>query len=144
MSHCPHICAGWFVSRRPNIPPPQSQQPVSVITSVKEQQQAELMHQRSQFQWWRRSGLYTEILALFPVIRHFFQDFLSRRLINHSHNGSCSSSYTVHGVLPPERQPQEFVIESSNTWVLLGDFTGSFSTQRQHHCMKILIVYLFL
>lgn len=110
-----HTCAGWFVSRRPNIPPPQSQQPVSVITSVKEQQQAELMHQRSQFQWWRRSGLYTEILALFPVIRHFFQDFLSRRLINHSHNGSCSSSYTGHGVLPPERQPQEFVIESNNT-----------------------------
>lgn len=140
---CPHICAGWFVSCRPNIPPPQPQQPVSVIASVKEQQQAELTHQRSHFQWWGKSGLYTEILVFFPVMHHFFQDFLSTRLINQSHTGSCSSSYTVHGVLPPGRQLQQFVTESSNNYILLSDFVGNFSMQRWHHCMKILIVYLW-
>lgn len=67
-----YTCAGWFVSCRPNIPPPQSQQPVSVIKSVKEQQwtglaYASLFGGRTNF---------TEILVLFPII--FFRDFPSR------------------------------------------------------------------
>lgn len=40
-----HTCAVWFALHRPNTPPPQSQQSVSVIRSVKKQQWAELTEQ---------------------------------------------------------------------------------------------------